>query len=61
MSTLKTILLFLAVGTASLIVAGCYGSPYPFSTHPEDELGPPASEPVEGLETQPAAARDTKP
>ena len=61
MSTLKTILLFLAVGTASLIVAGCYGPPYPFEAHPEDELAPPAREPVGGLETQSTATPDTKP
>jgi hypothetical protein len=61
MSTLKMILLFLAVGTASLIVAGCYGVQHPYPLEAEDELTPPASEPVEGLETQPAAAPDTKP
>jgi hypothetical protein len=60
MSTLKTILLFLAVGTTSLMMAGCYGVSYP-SIESEDELVPPASEPVEGLETQSPATPDTKP
>lgn len=52
MKYLKKILLGIAVGTVSMVLAGCYGSPY-HSLEAAPLKNPPTvdAEPVAGLET----------
>ncbi len=63
MRLLKRILLFLSVGTVSIVLAGCYGIRsirYDRSQPPFDET-PETGAPVSELETAPASSTDGLP
>lgn len=57
MQLIKRLLLFAAVGTVSIVLAGCYGTPARYRTVDlVPQPGPEGSRPIPDLETAPAAA-----